>query len=274
MLTDAYGRTQSALSPIANASLNPYQTPGFSDALANMNQQALNTVKGMYAASGREPSGAGDFGKTFAQQVLPSEAAAVSGQYNQNVQNVANAANILQNAGINTTGAMSGQTMQALQGAGLLPSLQMAPATAQLQAANVVQGQPVQNLNQLVQPAAVLGGMGGTTTSSGMSIGQQTPASNPFMNTLGGIAGGLGILGAFSDKRLKTDIKDIGRTHDDQKIYSYRFKGSNVPQVGMLADEVEKKHPEAVNRDNSGYKRVRYDLATRKAAQMGMLRAA
>jgi hypothetical protein len=271
LLNSAYGQTQSALSPIANASLDPYKTPGFSDALANMNQQALNTVKGMYAQSGRDPSGAANFGQTFARQVLPSEAAAISGQYNQNVGNVANAANILQNAGINTTGAMSGQTMQALQGAGLLPSLQMAPATAQLQAANVVQGQPAANLQQILAPAMGLGGMGGTTTSQGYGTGTQTPANNPLMNILGGAAmvGGL-----ISDKRLKTNIKDIGRTHDNQKIYSYHFKAGGPPQIGMMADEIQKKAPEAVVRGPDGFKRVNYDLATRKAARMGMLKAA
>jgi len=91
---------------------------------------------------------------------------------------------------------------------------------------------------------------------------------------LGDISGVLGIGGSLmkmSDRRLKTDIKDIGRTHDDQKIYSYRLKGSNTPQIGMLAQEVEGKYPEAVERGPGGFKGVRYDLATRKAAKMGML---
>jgi hypothetical protein len=134
-----------------------------------------------------------------------------------------------------------------------------------------------------------LGGMGGTTTGTGTAYGTQTPANNPFMNLLGGISTGAGLLGslgqaggsgglgallALSDRRAKTDIKSIGKTHDKQNIYSYRFKGSNVPQIGLMADEVEKRTPEAVVRGPDGFKRVNYDRATRKAATMGMLQAA
>ena len=99
----------------------------------------------------------------------------------------------------------------------------------------------------------------------------QQPASNMFSNVLGDISGIAGLIGGLSDRRLKTDIKKIGKTHDDQSIYSYRFKGSNMPQIGMLADEVEQKHPEAVMTGPDGFKRVNYDRATRKAAEMGML---
>ena len=99
------------------------------------------------------------------------------------------------------------------------------------------------------------------------------PSQNMFSNVLGDISSIAGIYGGFtgSDRRMKTDIKDVGRTHDNQKIYSYRFKGSNVPQIGMMADEIAKKEPKAVITGPDGMKAVRYDLATRKAAQMGML---
>jgi hypothetical protein len=138
----------------------------------------------------------------------------------------------------------------------------------------MIQGQPIQNINQLLQPGAVLGGMGGTTNATGNMTGTQTPANDPLANILGGVSGIAGLVGAFSDRRLKTDIQKVGKTHDDQNIYSYRFKGSNVPQIGLMADEVETKTPEAVERDPAtGYKRVRYDKATRKAATMGMIAA-
>lgn len=68
---------------------------------------------------------------------------------------------------------------------------------------------------------------------------------------IGGLFGlGAALLGnpslKFSDRRLKTDIKEIGKTKDGQKIYSYRYKGSDRPHIGLMAQEVEKKHPEAV----------------------------
>ena len=286
-----WSQVQGNLSPIAGMSANPYQTPGFSDALNTLTQNITSNVKGAYAGSGRDPSGAGTMPQTLARGLMQGEAPVIQSQYNQNLGNIMNANQMLSNAGIANVGAMGQNMQQALSGAGLLPSLAMGPAMAQMGAANTVYGQPIQNLNQLLTPAMGLGGMGGTTTGQGYATGTQTPANDPMSNILGGVSGAAGILGslgtaggsagiagllpllAASDRRLKTDIKDIGRTHDNQKIYSYRSKGSNMPQIGMMADEIEKKTPEAVMTGPDGMKRVRYDMATRKAAKMGMMPA-
>ena len=285
MLPATWGQVSGNLSPIAGMSSNPYQTPGFGDALNTLTQNITNTVKGQYAASGRSPSGAGDYAQSLGRGLMQGEAPILQDQYNKNIGNIMSANQMLSNAGINTSQAMSGNMLAALQGAGLLPSVAMAPATAQMGAANAVYGQPIQNLNQILTPAMGLGGMGGTTTGVGTATGTQTPANDPWANVLGGVIGGAGALGslggsgglpallAMSDRRAKTDIKDVGRTHDNQKIYSYRFKGSMMPQIGMMADEVEKKTPEAVMTGPEGLKRVRYDMATRKAAKMGMMPA-
>ena len=94
---------------------------------------------------------------------------------------------------------------------------------------------------------------------------------------LGNIAMGTGALSgsttqttqpSFSDRRLKEDIKPVGETFDGQKIYSYRMKGENRPQLGLMAQEVEGAHPEAVGLAG-GYKTVDYDKATEKAARRG-----
>ena len=94
---------------------------------------------------------------------------------------------------------------------------------------------------------------------------------------LGNIAMGTGALSgsttqttqpSFSDRRLKEDIKPVGETFDGQKIYSYRMKGENRPQLGLMAQEVEGAHPEAVGLAG-GYKTVDYDKATEKAAKRG-----
>jgi len=68
----------------------------------------------------------------------------------------------------------------------------------------------------------------------------------------------------WSDRRLKHDIKEIGTSHDGMPIYTFKYKGDPQAQthVGFMADEVEKKHPEAVGLDPSGYKTVNYDKAT------------
>ena len=274
MLPANWSQVQSNLSPIAGMSANPYTTPGFSDALNTMTQDITNTVKGEYAGSGRSPSGAGEMPQTLARGLMQGEAPVLQSQYNANIGNILGANQQLTQGAIGTSGGESAATMAALQGAGAIPGIQMAPATAQWGAANAVQGQPIANINELMSPAATLAGLGGTTTTQQQQLGTQTPANNVLSNVLGGISGAAGLVGAFSDRRIKKNIKDIGRTHDNQKIYSFRYKGSNMPQLGMMADEVEKRTPEAVQPDPAtGFKRVRYDQATRKAAQMGMQRA-
>jgi hypothetical protein len=72
----------------------------------------------------------------------------------------------------------------------------------------------------------------------------------------------------FSDKRLKEHIRAIGETHDGQKIYSYRYKGDDTTHIGLLAQDVEKKHPEAVGLAG-GFKTVDYDKATEDSAKRG-----
>lgn len=64
---------------------------------------------------------------------------------------------------------------------------------------------------------------------------------------------------AFSDRRLKTDIKAVGQTPSgDLSIYRYRYKGSTEPQLGVMADEVRRVYPEAVVPTSSGYDMVDY----------------
>jgi hypothetical protein len=70
--------------------------------------------------------------------------------------------------------------------------------------------------------------------------------------------------GFFSDKRLKEDVKEIGKTNDGQPIYSYKYKGDDRTQIGLMAQDVEKKHPEAVG-VMGGYKTVDYKKATEDA---------
>jgi len=71
--------------------------------------------------------------------------------------------------------------------------------------------------------------------------------------------------GFFSDKRLKHDIKKIGETYDGQTVYSYKMHGDPRTHIGLIAQDVEKKHPEAVGLAG-GFKVVDYGKATKEAA--------
>lgn len=87
---------------------------------------------------------------------------------------------------------------------------------------------------------------------------------------LGGLFGLGKSLITLSDRRAKTDIKKIGKTSDDQNLYQFRYKGGGPVQIGLMAQEVEKKRPGAVVTAPSGMKLVDYGKAlsgaTRRAA--------
>jgi hypothetical protein len=67
--------------------------------------------------------------------------------------------------------------------------------------------------------------------------------------------------GFFSDRRLKENVKKVGETNDGQPIYRYNYKGDPRTQIGLMAQDVEKHHPEAVGLAG-GYKTVDYKKAT------------
>lgn len=83
-------------------------------------------------------------------------------------------------------------------------------------------------------------------------------------NTQSGLFGLAGSLGGaaikqWSDRRLKTDIHQIGKFDNGFTKYSYRYIWDNVDviRVGVMADEVEKHMPDAVIYEN-GYQKVDY----------------
>lgn len=83
------------------------------------------------------------------------------------------------------------------------------------------------------------------------------------------LLGGLFGLGSAaiiaSDKRLKEDVKKIGKTDDGIPIVTYRYKGDPVPHMGFLAQDVAKKKPEAVHKTLSGFLAVDMDKALEAA---------
>jgi hypothetical protein len=66
-------------------------------------------------------------------------------------------------------------------------------------------------------------------------------------------------LGSFSDRRLKTNIKQVGTADNGLNVYSYNYVWGGPTQLGYMADEVEKLIPEAVG-ESHGYKTVNYGM--------------
>ncbi len=78
-------------------------------------------------------------------------------------------------------------------------------------------------------------------------------SSSGMMGLLGGI------MGMFSDDRLKEEIKFIGRRGDGLGIYQFKFKDNPVVYEGVMAKEVEVLYPKAVGKTVDGYRFVDYD---------------
>lgn len=90
---------------------------------------------------------------------------------------------------------------------------------------------------QMSQNNAAMGGMfglGGTVLGGAMKYG----------------------LPLLSDRRAKTDIRRVGKTDSGIPIYTYRYRGSDVTHMGVMADEVPD-HARVVGDD--GLFRVYYD---------------
>lgn len=85
---------------------------------------------------------------------------------------------------------------------------------------------------------------------------QQQQAQNMW----GGLFGlGANALMAFSDKRLKDDIEPTGEKIADVPVVTWEWKDTGEKGTGVIAQDVEKKHPELVDKTHpSGYRRVDY----------------
>lgn len=120
-----------------------------------------------------------------------------------------------------------------------------------------------QNLQaaKLAQYSDIIRGQnGGGTSTSTQTVPMQ---GNNFLSTLGqgiGTASQLASLGMmlFSDRRVKEDIKRVGKTDEGTPIYTYRYKWGGPRQMGVMAQDVEKTNPAAVKRHPFGIKMVDY----------------
>lgn len=88
--------------------------------------------------------------------------------------------------------------------------------------------------------------------------------SNAGMNSILGGLFGLGSSLIMSDRRTKEDIREIGKTNDGQPLYTYRYKGSPMLQMGLMAQDVEQRNPDAVV-EIGGIKHVDYARALEDA---------
>jgi hypothetical protein len=165
----------------------------------------------------------------------------------------------LQNQQLGVAGAENqmGQQQTAQDQAGL---------TAQYNQWLMAQQYPFQTA-QLMNSTVGAGGtaLGGTTTKV-----EEAPNNSGY--ALVGAA--LGTAAKLSDARVKDDINIVGRLVDGTRVFSYHYKGDPTrrKEIGLMAQDVKKRTPEAVITldDPDGTMMVDYGRATERSRLMAM----
>lgn len=201
-----------------------------------------STIAGLY--NNAYQSGLGAFQQQQGQQLnsLSQNAAlnqAAAGQY----------------ANLGTTAmnnALTGANAQL--GAGTLQQqLNQAALNVPYQQYQQTQAYPFQTAQWLANTSLGLGsGMGGTTTQTGAGA---DGASQTIGNLIGLAGAGASI---FSDRRVKEDVRRVGHLDDGSPVYIYKYKGHSKPQMGVMAQDMEKTNPDSVG-EIGGIKTVNYD---------------
>lgn len=109
-------------------------------------------------------------------------------------------------------------------------------------------------------------------TGAGISLGQQqasnlaswqqsnasTKNAQSAQNTQLAASAVMALASMYSDKRVKEDIKKVGKTDEGMPIYTYKYKGSPKTQMGVMAQDVKKKKPSALGPVLGGMMTVDY----------------
>jgi hypothetical protein len=289
------GSAQGALNPYVSGQYLNQPNPYLKQAVDTSMQDAANGINRQFSAAGRYGSGANT--QVLTDRLGNIANTAYMNDYNQQQQNQLNAVNSLGSlAGAGLNGNLSGlgaignigqqgyqNTLAGAQAAPALGTAQNADANtlAQIGSQNMAyQQQLIDAANQnpwlkagnLAQISGGIAGLGGTQNGTSTTTQQNDPISTLVggaaagigaLKNLGGMSG-LASLFTLSDERAKEDISKIGKLDNGLNVYSYRYKGDDRPQIGMMAQEVEKVIPEAVAEHPSGFKMVNYGLASLK----------
>ena len=219
--------------------------------------------------------------KGMASGLAPYELQAVNSSLDRSLQAGGMAQGALEGArdrslaaGTASQNALTGSRGQALQAAGMAPGLSegayrpldrqaevgqartqeaQQQLIADIMANQQAQTGPIDAINNYLSLTSNLGSQFGTSAS--------TAQNNPgLMGMLGGGVQGLGLLSMLSDRRAKENIRRVGQTDSGLAIYIYNYIGNAMPQMGVMAQEVEKVLPDAVSMRPDGFKQVNYGM--------------
>lgn len=186
-----YDQYRQATQPLAsNTDYNPYNTPGFKDALSTTINDITNSTNGSFAAAGRDFSGANSM--ALGRGIMQGAAPTIAAQYNQNVNNQQGAANSLLQAGNTRSGLLSGLNQQGLtnQQAGVGMSndalhAQNYGANTMLAAEAQRTGIPIQTLGLLSSIGIPIAGLGSQSQGTSNTENQMSGAQQFGMITSG-----------------------------------------------------------------------------------------
>lgn len=236
--------------------LDPTQNPGFTDAMERAQRDVYNKINSAFAGAGRNITGNAAGQRAVGEGIADVTARNMLDQFNKQ-----------QGYQLQALG-MAPQTINAANSAAGTQYAQMGQmADAAIKANNygaerLIDLDNMMNseaYNDLALVANILFGAG----SQGGQSSFNTTGSQSGTSHTDSSSSGFGF-SLFSDRRLKTDIKLVGRTFDGMNIYSYRYQSGGPTMIGLMAQEVAMVKPDAVG-EIGGMLTVDYKKATADA---------
>lgn len=279
-LQEAIAAGRRGTEPITTADIqryqDPYQTMMVDAFTAKMRQQEAEDISKLQGTSISAGAFGGDRAKLAQAQMMR----------NQEQERNARISDLMSRGYSQAVSNAQADREAAARGSSLLSSLSQQEVNQPLSYINALYGMgrgqqelEQQRLNvpyetyleQRAFPYQQLQYLAGVGTGVGSQMGGTSKTKDPgpsiFSQLLGaGTSLGSAALMGMSDERLKENIEDVGVTNDGQTIYKYNYKGDPKTHIGLLAQEVEQTHPEAVGQI-AGFKAVNYDLATRDSVR-------
>jgi len=209
-----------------------YLDPQFSKEQERLQSQLAN--QGVVPGTEAYDNAMQDFNSAKNQAYAGARNSAISGASGQQSQNIGNWA-ALQNQPINALNSLRGATQVQT------PNFQT-PGSINAQQPDVNSAFNNYYNNQM--------GIYNANVASANS-------DNQGLYQLGGSMAAAALM-YMSDARMKHDAKRVGTLPSGIPVYEFKYHGSDTPQIGVIAQEVEEFIPNAVVRGDDGYLRVDY----------------